>query len=121
MVPVPNTPTDLINQLRAAVPVEFQVDGYLDAGGQGAVFLGRYQNQPAALKVFAPSHDQRRLEREIALLQNLNHANVVKIRTATTVVLNGVTCALVAYEYLPGGDLRKHLVANALPLTKEQI
>jgi len=121
MVPAPNAPNNLIGLLRAAVPADFQVDTYLDAGGQGAVFLGRYQTQQVALKVFATNHDQRRLDREIALLQNLNHPNIVKIRTATTVVLNGATCPLVAYEYLPGGDLRKHLAANAAPLTKEQI
>ena len=121
MVPAPNSPNNLINLLRAAVPAEFQVDGYLDAGGQGAVFLGHYQTQQVALKVFAPNHDQRRLDRELALLQNVDHPNIVKIRTATTVVLNGATCPLVAYEYLPGGDLRKHLAATAAPLTKEQI
>jgi serine/threonine protein kinase len=121
MVPAPNAPNNLIALLRAALPAEFQVDGYLDAGGQGAVFLGRYQTQQVALKVFATNHDKRRLDREIVLIQNLNHPNIVKIRAATTVVLNGAACPLVAYEYLAGGDLRKHLAANAAPLTKEQI
>jgi serine/threonine protein kinase len=121
MVPVPNTPNNLMDLLRAALPADIQVDSYLDAGGQGAVFLGRYQAQQVALKVFATNHDQRRLDREIALLQNLNHPNIVKIRTARTVLLNGAICPLVAYEYLPGGDLRKHLAANATPLTKEQV
>lgn len=121
MVPIANNPNDLIDRLRAAVPAGFQIDGYLDAGGQGAVFLGRYQNQEAALKVFAPTHDQRRLEREIALLQTINHPNVVKIRTAATVVLNGVSCPLVAYEYLTGGDLRKHLQPTATTLSKDEI
>jgi len=37
------------------------------------------------------------------------------------VVLNGATCSVVAYEYLPGGDLRKHLTGNAVPLTKQKI
>jgi serine/threonine protein kinase len=122
MVPNTNTPNDLINQLRAAVSAEYQIDGYLDAGGQGAVFRGRYQNQEVALKVFAPTPDlQRSLDREIVLLQNLNHPNIVKIHRATTVVLNGSTCPLVAYEFLHGGDLRKHLAANAEQLTKQQI
>ena len=121
MASIANTPNDLIDRLRAAVPAEFQVDGYLDAGGQGAVFLGRYQSQQSALKVFAPTHDQRRLEREVALLQKMNHPNVVKIQTATTVVMNGATCPLVAYEYLSGCDLRKHLTPAAPQLTKEQI
>ena len=121
MVPGPNPPNNLIDLLRAAVPADIQVDTYLDAGGQGAVFLGRYGAEQVALKVFAANHDQRRLDREIALLQNLNHPNIVKIRTVKTVTLNGTTCPLVAYEFLPGGDLRKHLTANATPLTKDQI
>jgi len=112
---------DLVRLLRAALPSEFQVDDYLDAGGQGAVFRGKYRGEDAALKVFAASQDPRRLEREIALLQQLDHPNVVRIRAVTSVNLSGQVCWVVAYEFLSGGDLRNLLSPAQPPISGAQL
>lgn len=115
------TPGNPIDLLRAALPPEFRVDGYLNAGGQGTVFRGQYRGQDVAIKLFGPNQDQRRLEREIDLLQRIDHPNVVKIRTFTTVDLDGSTCAVVAYEFLSGGDLRVSLSAHNPPITANRV
>src|SRR5260370_894703 len=98
--------TNLLDSLRLSLPPDLQVDNYLDAGGQGAVFRGRYREEDVALKVFAAGQDPRRLEREIALLREIDHPNLVKIRTAVLIDLGGQPCSVVAYEFLTGGDLR---------------
>jgi eukaryotic-like serine/threonine-protein kinase len=117
----PATPADLLNQLQAVAPADFRVDGYIDAGGQGAVFRGEYQGREAAVKLFGPHHDPRRLDREIQLLQAIDHPNLVKILGTTTVTIGGTAHPLVAYEFLHGGDLRKYLAVTAPALTTEQL
>jgi len=54
------------------------------------------------------------------MLQTIDHPNLVKIRTATTVNL-GVDYPLVAYELLHGGDLRKYLDVAAPVLSQREI
>jgi serine/threonine protein kinase len=117
----PIAPAALLDQLRLVVTADFRIDGYIDAGGQGAVFRGEFQGQEAAIKIFGPHHDARRLDREIQLLQAIDHPNVVKIRTSTSVTMGGTACPLIAYEFLHGGDLRKHLDPAAPPLSKDQL
>ena len=105
------TNSDIIELLRDALPSQYQVEGYLRSGGQGAVFRASLNGQPIALKVFKPGHDPefRRLERELELLERIDCVNLVKVVRTDEIVLAGVNTRVVAYEYLGGGDLRQLL------------
>jgi len=95
-----------IDVLRAALPPEFTIVDYITHGGQAAVFDGHYVGQRAAIKVFSPSADQRRVDREIAALQAIDCEYLVKVRGSTTITVHGDRLPVVAYEFLDGGDLR---------------
>jgi len=95
------------------------VDDYLSRGGQGAVFIGEAHGQRAAIKVFSPGADSRRLERELAALQSIDCPSLVKVICHERIEIEGAEYPLVAYEYLSGGDLRGFLEDSA-PLAEPQ-
>lgn len=97
--------------INASAPDGIVVDGYIDQGGQGAVFRGTVDGVAAAIKLFRPDSDPRRLERELQLLSSIDCATLVKVIRSTTIRVDSVAYPVVAYEYLDGGDLRQ-LVKN---------
>lgn len=103
--------TDPLDQLRAALPSNIQVTGYLDRGGQGAVFKGIFCGEDAAIKIFdpTPADDPRRVERELSILQSIDCPNLVRVLHKDEISINNVDYPLVVYEYLSGGDLRRFL------------
>jgi len=50
------------------MPPGYQIDAYLDVGGQGTVLRGSFNGRPAAIKLFQLGHDIRRLHRELEML-----------------------------------------------------
>jgi serine/threonine-protein kinase len=102
-----------LRALRAALPKGYVVEEFLEEGGQGFVCKGKRGETPVAVKVFAPDLDQRRLVRELDALRKIDCPNLVKVVDTTQVELEGGERTVVAYEYLSGGDLRKHLVAGS--------
>lgn len=113
--------THLIDALRANLPADVTVDSYVDEGGQGAVFQGTVKGATAAIKVFSPHGNPRRLERELSLLRSIDCPHLVRILWDGSVDLGGLSCSIVGYEFHPGGDLRRlltphnpHIDANAL-------
>lgn len=116
-----NSPLDPLAELRAALPARFAIDDYIDKGGQGAVFRGSYEGRPAAIKLFAPGSDPRRLEREVALLAGIRNQNLVQLLGHDVVTVQGVTGRLVAYEYHGGGDLRRLLDGALPPVSRETL
>ena len=109
----------VIDEIRAALPGDYTVDGYLDGGGQGAIYRGTYQGHVIALKIFRPGTDQRRLARELKALATINSPYLVAVRDYRDISIGGDQLSAVAYEFLPGGDLRQHLAAGA-PEVDEQ-
>ena len=103
MVPHPPHPIDVV---RAALPAGYEIIDYLDRGGQGSVFDGRYNGQRAAIKVFNPSVEQERIDREVAALCAINCDYLVKVRAHTTITILDQAAPVVACEFLEGGDLR---------------
>lgn len=102
--------------LRVALPDQYTVENYIDRGGQGSVFRGTLDGQDVALKVFQAAHSPKRLARELAVLERLDCEHVVKMLRAETIKVDGNECALVAYEYLSGGDMRQFLEPGAAPV-----
>lgn len=95
---------------------EYQIIRELGAGGFGNVFLGRHEKSGriVALKVTKDKikHDRRllqRFKREIAIMQDFNHANLVRLYG------EGITKGgnlYFASEYLPEGSI-SDLVARS--------
>ena len=100
---VASNPLDL---LRAALPSEYEIIAHLNQGAQAAVFDGRYDGNRAAIKVFAPTADQRRVDREVAALQSIDCDYLVKVKASTRITVLGQLLPVIAYEFLDGGDLR---------------
>lgn len=92
--------------LRDILSDSFEIDSPIESGGQGHVYRGTYKGHPAAIKLFNPSGDERRIERELELLQELDIPSVVKILHHEQVELDGEPIHVVAYELHNGGDLR---------------
>jgi len=103
----------LIDYLRPKLPRGFALDSYLDAGAQGHVFSGEVSGEKAAIKVYNPGTDQRRVARELGFLTSVEHPHVVRIIRADTILIEGVACPIVAYELLSGGDLTAMLEPGA--------
>jgi hypothetical protein len=90
----------LLEKLRTALPADYSVEDYIDEGGQGAVFVGELHGETVALKLFSANTDPRRIQREIEALSAIDCANLVKVRGAAVVAIDGTHYPLVAYEYL---------------------
>ena len=110
---------DLEAELRKVLPSRYVLTGTLGAGGQGSVYKGSCDGRPAALKVFAPSTDRRRVEREIDILQRIQCPHLVQVFAAETVRIMSVEVSLIAYELHTGGDLMVHLQNSAPGLAPE--
>lgn len=90
------------------MPRSYVASDYIDAGGQGSVFRGELNGEQVALKLFASSPDQRRIDREVELLSRIDLPYLVKLKGYTRIVIDGVELPLIAYEFLDGGDLRQY-------------
>ncbi len=88
----------------------------LGVGGMGAVYLARDPklDRPVALKVLHPrvharnTELQERLQREAQLMARLNHPHVAAVHD----VGSDHDRTFVVMEYLPGGTLRRWLIAT---------
>lgn len=98
---------DPLSEIKAAMPAHCSVTGYLDQGGQGAVFEGTHNGHRVAIKLFDPRGDNRRLDREIELLKAIRCKHLVSIVDTFEIQLSGSPVSVVVYEFLSGGDLRK--------------
>ena len=108
---------DLVAELRAVLPTaRYSVDGPLGSGGQGSVLRGSCDGHPAAIKVFAPATDQRRVDREIELLKKMQCDHLVRVLGTEKVRIMSSDVSVIAYELHDGGDLRRHLAPSAPPL-----
>lgn len=114
-------PTDLLNELRQALPAKYTVDGPLGSGGQGSVYRGAVDGVPAALKLFNTIDDPRRIKREIDTLRRVDCRSLVKILASDLIRLAGVDVNLVAYELHTGGDLTAVLGAGSQPVAESEL
>lgn len=96
-----------IDEIGRALPSNYALQGFIDQGGEGAVFKGKVGSQLVAIKIFNPQGDARRISRELSLLQTISCDHLVSIVDTTQIELRGVEVTVVAYDYLSGGDLRR--------------
>lgn len=112
-----------MRELEAALPDGYELGPFLSAGGQGAVFKGSVHGTPAALKLLFAEHDPefRRLARELTLLQAIESPHLVHVLDHCEVDLDSGPTRVVAYEFIPGGDLTAALSTEAEPLTENEL
>lgn len=101
----------------AAVAARFRVIRELGQGGFGAVYLAQQvdPDRPVALKVLLTLADEeqvRRFAREAKLTALVDHPGVVRL------LEHGVDEGMpwIAYEHVPGGNLRERMASGRLPL-----
>ena len=104
--------SDQLEIVRAALPSEYTINRELTRGGQGTVFLGTVLGQEAAIKLYAPSTDRKRVERELEFLIQADHPHLVRVLKADILKIEETDCVAVAYEFLPCGDLSEKLVGD---------
>jgi serine/threonine protein kinase len=63
----------------AALPPQVTVTEVLEEGGQGVVYKGLVSGELAAVKVYRPGQIQKRIDREVAALVDLNCASIVRL------------------------------------------
>lgn len=112
---------DVLDELRRGLPSRYTIDTAIGSGGQGSVFRGTVDGVPAAVKVFLPTTDRRRVDREIELLQKINCPSLVRVLAVDSIQILGLDVSVIAYELHPGGDLRDSLDANEPALDGAQL
>jgi len=113
--------TDFLEVLRNALPDRFLLDGQHKSGGQGSVFRGRCDGQPAALKIFKPLDDPRRILREIDMLREIDCPYLIKVLATGKIMIDGTDLEIIAYEFHPGGDLSDTLAPGAPHLPEDEL
>jgi serine/threonine protein kinase len=115
----PHCSEDIVNPVKTFTPDkiigDYRIIRHLGIGGMGEVFLAEQMSvkREIALKILQPSlaRDNKYLERffrEVRMLAQIEHANVVKAIEAGT---DGDICYF-SMMYIPGTDLKKYLEAN---------
>ena len=107
----------IADELPRGTPVgDYTIERLLGRGGAARVYLARTQtNELLAIKVLHDTKFSSRFEREIKLVQQLAHPNIVIAYEAG--IANGVN--YLAMEYLPGGNLYRY-VKNKGPMSWQE-
>ena len=115
--------SQFIEELREALPSDYALDGFLCAGGQGAVFRGSVNGEEAALKLLYPETDPdfERINRELPLLQRIESTHLVQVLDHCEVNLPSGPTRVVAYKFISGGDLSRCLTGDAEPMTELEL
>ncbi len=85
------------------------------------MFRGSFGSKAAAIKIFFPTADSRRLDRELELLKQLDCKYLVSVLDTSQVQLSGHSYPIVAYQYYAGGDLQHFLAPTSPPLAVRQL
>lgn len=91
----------------------------LHRGGQGVVYqaIQKATKRKVAIKVmrdgpFASPKDRIRFEREVEILAQLNHPNIVQVHDSGTVKSAGGTLQFFVMDYISGRTLMKHIAEH---------
>lgn len=95
-------PENIIDHL----PNEIRIDSFLGDGGQGVVFRGAVNNEPAAIKVYLPGGQLfQRIEREVRALEMLNCPNIVRLLWHSNISVQGENLPVVVTSFVFGNTL----------------
>lgn len=102
-----------LDEIAVAAGPDYTVEGHIKSGGQGSVFRASLRGEPVALKLFEPQAEPERLKRELQLLRDLKHPNLVAAVDSGVAVLRTVPVPFVSYVFVSGGDLSRPLQTGA--------
>ena len=97
-----------------ALPVNVRVSAPLAQGGQGTVFSGTVDGQPAAVKFYISGPYETRITREVDALRRVSCDVIAPLLWAGEVTLKGTQTWVVATRLIPGVPLDKVLTQRAL-------
>ncbi len=103
-----------IKEISKVLPSEISISNIIGEGGQGIVYLGAVSNKPAAVKVYFPGQVDKRIDREIAALQKLKCASIVRLLCSSTVDFHNHKLNVVATTLISGNPLDLCLSEGAL-------
>jgi eukaryotic-like serine/threonine-protein kinase len=110
-----------LGRLKSVLPPSIIISGPLRGGGQGTVFRGMCNGQSAAIKIFRPDTDTRRVDREIELLSKVTSPNVVHLLGHCETIIDAEAFRILAYELHDGGDLAQYAAPAAPNLSFPEI
>ncbi|MBX3059468.1 MAG: serine/threonine protein kinase [Anaerolineae bacterium] len=100
---------ELPSNVSPFLPDFIQVTTLLEVGGQGVVYRGLAKGEDAAIKIYFPGQTDKRIEREITALGELNCANIVKLLWSDRLNIQDNELYVVATSYVAGTPLN-HLI-----------
>lgn len=110
-----------IDDVNRALPKGCDIEKPIKGGGQGSVFKGSYDGEPAAIKLFAPTAEDERVKREVDLLREMDCPYVVRLKGFHSITVSGQDLWVVVYEFLSEGDLRSWVTGSGTPPSKEEL
>lgn len=94
------------------MPTRCQLGALLSYGTEGTVHAGTWQGKVAAIKVLSNQY-ARRVETEVKLVTNLNHANIIKYFDLE----HESKTAYLSMEFITGGDLYEFIQKQRMATT----
>ena len=102
------------SEFDSQIPEDLSASGLVKMGGQGAVFSGQFEEEPAAVKVYYPGPIDQRVEREIDALTQLDCPTIVRLQWSGAVNYKGDAVPVTSCEFIDGSDLRDLLDVGIL-------
>lgn len=103
-----------IHAANELLPAGLTLRSVLEAGGQGIVFTGEHNDQPAAIKVYFPGQLEERIDREVRALERINCPSIVSLLWKGTLPLQDRALPVVVTELIEGVPLDQRIEDNAL-------
>ncbi len=105
--------------VQGLLPLTVRVTTLLGQGGQGVVFSGSVDGEPAAVKIYFPGQVEARIDREVSLLRKLTSAHLARVLWTGDAILADRTLRVVASELVRGGSLDVRLKDG--PMASERV
>jgi len=93
------------HNVRPFLPADIQVIELLSVGGQGVVYRGSVNGVEAAVKFYLPGQIDKRIEREIKALKDIQCPTIVNLLWSDRVVFPNHQLNIVATSYVEGTPL----------------
>lgn len=108
------------SELSKHLPQDLEIWDIIEFGGQGVVFEGAYQNEKSAIKFYYPGQTEKRIDREINILNKLDSDKIAALKWHGRIKINDTPIDIVAYEFLEG-DTISSLLEDGKKFSEQEI